>query len=82
MKISNTLLKFLCIFSVVFLVISFKNQDPKKKTNPPKSDSITQKVDSVLALMHLNEKIGQLVQYAGKWDATGPTSTQNDQYKL
>jgi beta-glucosidase len=40
------------------------------------------KVDSVLALMNLNEKIGQLVQYSGGWDATGPSSSQGDQYKL
>ncbi|MGL5787704.1 MAG: beta-glucosidase BglX [Bacteroidales bacterium] len=30
------------------------------------------KVDSVLALMTLDEKIGQLNQYTGNWQATGP----------
>lgn len=45
-------------------------------------NDIEQKVDSVLALMRLNEKIGQLVQYSGGWDATGPTSSQGDQHKL
>ncbi len=43
---------------------------------------IDQKVDSVLVLMHLNEKIGQLVQYSGKWNATGPSTSNSDQYKL
>ncbi|SMO40578.1 beta-glucosidase [Saccharicrinis carchari] len=44
--------------------------------------ALEHKVDSVLALMHLNEKIGQLVQYSGKWDATGPSSSKGDQHKL
>ncbi|WP_083476252.1 beta-glucosidase BglX [Lacinutrix mariniflava] len=45
--------------------------------------SVTEKkVDSVLALMRVNEKIGQLVQYSGGWDVTGPSSSKGDQYKL
>lgn len=32
------------------------------------------KVDSVLAMMSLEEKVGQLVQYNGSWDLTGPAS--------
>ena len=40
-----------------------------------------QKVDSVLALMTIDEKVGQLVQYSGKWDATGPSTSERDQYK-
>lgn len=39
------------------------------------------KVDSVLALMTIDEKIGQLVQYSGKWNATGPSTSERDQYK-
>lgn len=41
-----------------------------------------QKIDSVLVLMNIDEKVGQLVQYNGSWDATGPTTSQDDQYKL
>jgi len=33
---------------------------------------IEQKVDSVLSLMTMDEKIGQLNQLNGFWDATGP----------
>jgi beta-glucosidase len=36
--------------------------------------SITQKVDSVLKLMTLDEKIGQLNQYNDDWTATGPVT--------
>lgn len=35
-------------------------------------DKYAQRVDSVLKLMTLDEKIGQLNQYTGNWQATGP----------
>ncbi len=37
-----------------------------------KKNPIDRKVDSVLKLMNLEEKIGQLNQYNGFWDVTGP----------
>src|ERR1700759_4105766 len=37
-------------------------------------DSIGRKVDSLLAKMTLAEKIGQLNQYNGDWEATGPVT--------
>jgi beta-glucosidase len=40
--------------------------------------SIDQKVDSVLRLMTLDEKIGQMNQYNGDWDATGPITKDGD----
>jgi beta-glucosidase len=40
--------------------------------------SINQKVDSVLRLMTLEEKIGQLNQYNDNWKATGPVTVDND----
>lgn len=40
--------------------------------------SIKQKVDSVLRLMTLEEKIGQLNQYNDDWTATGPVTVDND----
>lgn len=40
--------------------------------------SITQKVDSVLKLMTLDEKIGQMNQYNGDWAATGPITKDGD----
>ena len=43
--------------------------------------TIEQKVDSVLALMTLQEKIGQMNQYNGSWDVTGPASGVNDKEK-
>lgn len=40
--------------------------------------TIEQKVDSVLKLMTLDEKIGQMNQYNGDWDATGPITKDGD----
>ncbi len=40
--------------------------------------TIDQRVDSVLKLMTLDEKIGQLNQYNGDWDATGPITPDGD----
>ena len=42
------------------------------------SKSVDQKVDSVLRLMTLNEKIGQMNQYNDDWKATGPVTLDND----
>ncbi len=40
--------------------------------------SIDQKTDSVLKLMTLEEKVGQLNQYNGDWQATGPITPDGD----
>ena len=40
--------------------------------------SIDQKVDSVLKLMTLEEKVGQMNQYNGDWAATGPITKDGD----
>src|ERR1700757_1406166 len=37
-------------------------------------DAIDKKVDSVMAKMTLAEKIGQMNQYNGDWEATGPVT--------
>lgn len=56
---------------LLFLCISFFQTYAQKK-------SIDQKVDSVLKLMTLDEKIGQLNQYNDDWTATGPVTLDND----
>lgn len=40
-------------------------------------NKLDQKIDSVLQLMTLNEKIGQLVLYTSNWDVTGPVMPTN-----
>lgn len=40
--------------------------------------SVEHRVDSVLNLMTLEEKIGQMNQYSGFWEATGPITEEGD----
>ncbi|WP_037324873.1 beta-glucosidase BglX [Salinimicrobium terrae] len=44
-------------------------------------ENVETKVDSVLALMTLEEKVGQMVQYSGSWDLTGPATGDQNQYR-
>lgn len=46
--------------------------------NHPMNDSITQKVDSLLQIMTIEEKVGQMNLYNGFWDATGPVPEGGD----
>ncbi|MGC1204139.1 MAG: beta-glucosidase BglX [Flavobacteriaceae bacterium] len=72
-------------YSVILIfLLSLLNCDNQTNNHIDLStaDHIEKKIDSVLDLMYLNEKIGQLVQYSGKWNATGPSSSKHDQYKL
>jgi beta-glucosidase len=41
--------------------------------------SVQQRVDSLMKLMTLQDKIGQLNQYSGNWEATGPLIREADQ---
>jgi beta-glucosidase len=40
--------------------------------------SIEQRVDSLLKLMTLDEKVGQMNQYSGVWEHTGPITEENN----
>ncbi|HEX9510658.1 MAG TPA: beta-glucosidase BglX [Puia sp.] len=51
----------------------------QKKTIGRKT--IAQKVDSLLMRMTLEEKIGQMNQYNGDWDATGPITKDGDKQR-
>ena len=43
-----------------------------------RTDIINKKVDSLLGIMTLDEKIGQMNQYNGFWDVTGPAPKNGD----
>ena len=84
MRISSTIIYTVVIGLKLSLIALFFSSSAHISDLKPSfsNHGVEQKVDSVLALMRLNEKIGQLVQYSGGWDATGPTSSQGDQHKL
>ena len=63
--------KFLRIFGTLIAISSFFLCAAQRKT-------IDQKVDSVLKMMTLDEKIGQMNQYNGDWEATGPVTNDGD----
>lgn len=59
-------------FKLVLLSVVFgSNSFAQTKT-------IDQRVDSVLSLMTLEEKIGQMNQYSGDWISTGPITNDGD----
>ena len=61
------------IFLLKFFLVSA--QASKNK------DLVEVKIDSILNLMTLDEKIGQMNQYNGFWDATGPNPEGGEQLK-
>jgi len=64
------------IFGIIILSsCNLKNNDNKSET------IISQRVDSVLNLMTLKEKIGQMNQYNGFWNVTGPAPKNGDAEK-
>ena len=65
----------LFVVGVALSLNACKVSSQSKKT-PQQEKNIEQKVDSVLALMTLEEKIGQMIQYNGRWEATGPCLSQ------
>ncbi len=66
-------MKFVCLVTLIvsFTVHPFQQLFAQKKT-------IDQQVDSVLGLMTLDEKVGQMNQYNGPWAATGPLTNDNN----
>ncbi len=50
-------------------------------TTYSEADLINKKVDSLIKIMTLKEKIGQMNQYNGFWDVTGPVPDEGDAEK-
>ena len=67
---------------IVLILISACNNAPKNINNENNaSNELDRRVDSVLSLMTLEEKIGQMNQYNGFWDVTGPVPAEGDAAK-
>jgi beta-glucosidase len=63
-------------FSLLFSFLIFSCA---KNTNTNQSNNdIYTKVDSLMSLMTLKEKIGQTIMYSGDWDVTGPVVSSNN----
>ncbi len=72
------MIKRLFFLAFLFPALTAFSQDAQIKSSVP---NVEAKVDSVLALMTLEEKVGQLVQYNGSWDLTGPASEVGNKEK-
>lgn len=63
------------IFTMTITSCATKKDTQMKTTD---TTTIQEKVDSLLAIMTLEEKVGQMNQYNGFWDVTGPTPQGGD----
>ncbi|SNR34303.1 beta-glucosidase BglX [Flavobacterium sp. ov086] len=56
----------------IFTLFTVGNMNAQKKPYLDKNKSIEERIDLLLPLMTLEEKVGQMNQYNGFWDVTGP----------
>jgi beta-glucosidase len=80
MKVSNGMAKdwIASLLYLVLFVFILPSDILAQKNRSKVKDPIDRKVDSVLRLMTLEEKVGQLNQYTSDWIFTGPITQDND----
>ncbi|MBS2210277.1 glycoside hydrolase family 3 C-terminal domain-containing protein [Carboxylicivirga mesophila] len=72
----NTARSILIGLSLLVLVVGC-NQSGRQYHS--KNDKISQRVDSLLSLMTIDEKIGQTVLFTSRWDVTGPVLREGEE---
>lgn len=75
------MIKKLLLLGLTVFLGSLKGQAQNSKI-PSSIKNVEAKVDSVLSMMTLEEKVGQMVQYNGSWDVTGPATGTDNEKKL
>ena len=78
LKYMKTPFRTTIAFSILFFMLSCKNKDTKPSEG---ITGINAKVDTLLSKMTLEEKIGQMNQYNGFWNVTGPSPQDGDAAK-
>lgn len=76
----RVLKRTLFVFSAI-VVLSCSQKIVQPKVAFSKENQLDKRVDSILKLMTLEEKIGQLNQYNGFWEITGPTPKEGQAAK-
>ena len=74
-------LRILKITACLLTIVLFSGFISNLKTDPkatPMNDVISKKVDSLLAIMTLEEKVGQMNLYNGFWEVTGPVPKEGN----
>lgn len=78
-------IKFVSWLFLAVIVFYSCNRNSKSTLNTNKtltnSNVVSEQVDSLLTLMTLEEKVGQMNQYNGFWDVTGPVPEGGDAEK-
>ncbi|WMI64921.1 beta-glucosidase BglX [Aestuariibaculum sp. YM273] len=71
------------IYIILILLVIFNSSCKENETGYTRdnTNSIEQNVSDLLSKMTLEEKIGQMNQYNGFWDVTGPTPSSGDAAK-
>ena len=69
-------MKKYCIITLIILTLNGCQTSVDNLNNT--SHVINKKVDSLLSIMTIDEKIGQMNQYNGFWDVTGPAPKNGD----
>ncbi len=72
MKLLATMKNKKILIIGVFALFTVGNMNAQKKPYLDKNKTIEQRIDLLLPLMTLEEKVGQMNQYNGFWDVTGP----------
>ncbi len=70
------MMKSLTTLSLTIVFLALFSCQPTRKESGPEA-GMKQKVDSLLSVMTLEEKIGQLTLFTSGWDVTGPTLREN-----
>ncbi|SEA75015.1 beta-glucosidase [Flavobacterium gillisiae] len=77
----NKLKLMLTIITVSLTVVACSDKIMKPSVSYMTDNPLETRVDSILKLMTLEEKIGQLNQYNGFWEITGPTPKEGQAAK-
>ncbi|WP_339919709.1 beta-glucosidase BglX [uncultured Flavobacterium sp.] len=77
----NNLKLMLTIITASLTVVACSDKIMKPSVSYMKDNPLETRVDSILKLMTLEEKIGQLNQYNGFWEITGPTPKEGQAAK-
>ena len=69
----NSRITHIILFTgIIFTFLGNLNHHNYTTVRPENTKTVDQKVDSLMALMTLEEKVGQMNLYNGFWDFTGP----------
>ncbi|GAA4943742.1 beta-glucosidase BglX [Algibacter agarivorans] len=72
--------KIVLLVVPILLLIGF-NDTKQTSMKENKNQTIKQKIDSLIKLMTIEEKVGQMNQYNGFWDVTGPAPKEGNAEK-